>query len=79
MISIDIDEDEVNRIVCNSLLNSIEDIVQYYDLAKQGVGKVFSTDAKEDAKELKKMLKGLIRTYNWYTKPSEHLEIKNYV
>ena len=46
----------------------------YYSYKNNDLGVPFySYDEKEEAKEVKKMLKALKRVHNYYTIPSEHL------
>ena len=80
MLSIEVDYDVADKVVKQSLKETLECLsLDYAEAVATGRGKVFSTDATEDAKELKKMIKSLVRVYNWYTPQSENLEIKDYV
>ena len=77
---LDIDYEVMDQFVAQSIKDTLETLATDYAKAVEtGKGWVFSTDGAEDAKQLKKMIKALVRVHNWYEEPNHRLEINDYV
>ena len=80
MITIQVDYEVANNIIKKDLKEYLEDLSKDFGEAViTGRGKVFSTDANEDAKKLKKLMKAMVRVHNWYAPSGEQLKIDDYV
>ena len=65
---LEINEDQKLKIITNDLKNSIDyytNEIAEMDLKKEGHGN-YSWDYKEDRKSCNKMLKALLKVYNYY-------------
>lgn len=77
---IEIDYDVMDKFIVQSLKETLETLSRdYTKVVESGKGYVFSTDGKEDAKQLKKTVKALVRAHNWYASLDDQLETKDYV
>lgn len=77
---IEIDYDVMDKFIVQSLKETLETLSSdYTKVMESGKGHVFSTDGTEDAKQLKKTVKALVRVLNWYSPLDSQLEVKDYV
>lgn len=80
MINVAVDYDVAHRIIMADLKDCLETLSSDFGkVVISGKGHVFSTDAAEDAKQLKKLMKAMIRVHNWYAPSGEHLKVEDYV
>lgn len=80
MITVNLDYDTVAEVFKKDLKDQLETLSSDFGkVVISGKGHVFSTYAAEDAKQLKKLMKAMVRVHNWYAPFGEHLEIKDYV
>ena len=76
MISLEVDYEMADKIIRKCLKESIEDLAKYYKDEAPGI---LDNDPVKNAKELKKLIKGMVRTHNYYSELSDQLEINDYV
>lgn len=80
MITIKVDYDVAHEIVKNDIKDCLETLSSDFGkVVVSGKGIVFCTDANEDAKQIKKLIKAMVRVHNWYEHSSKHLKIDDYV
>ena len=80
MLSINVDYEVVADIIKKDLKEALETLSSDFGkVVVSNKGHVFSTDAQEDAKQLKKLIKSVIRVHNWYAPFGEHLKVDDYV
>lgn len=80
MITVKLDYDTVAEVFKKDLKDQLETLsVDFGKVVISDQGFVFSTDASEDAKQLKKLMKAMIRVHNWYAPSGEHLKVDDYV
>jgi hypothetical protein len=74
-MKVDIDEDTVEVIVAASVRKQIDDLLDYIDMREHGSlqSVMYSTDVKEDIKQVNKLIKGLKTTYNFYAVPGNRI------
>lgn len=80
MINIEVDYEVANEIIKKDLKDALEYLSKDFGaVVVSNHGRVFSTDAFEDAKQIKKLMKAMVRVHNWYASSSEHLKIDDYI
>ena len=67
-----IQDELVRELLDTYIAQSLRESYISYKYNESGIP-FYSYDEKEEAKEVKKMMKALKRVHNYYTAPSEHL------
>lgn len=68
-ITVELDAEALDQAIVDQLLETRLTLLRDYNL---GTTKVFSTDPKEDRKQIRKMVKSLERVIGWYSVPDAY-------